>query len=182
MSQIHGKQIKDNTVVKSFNGSTYSEQYLTTIDDTNIKLTIDTDSITHSISVGWTGSLPLERGGLNNTSFNNLEPLVVDLNRNAVISSGYKFNDNGDTQKDIWSANKIMDYYSQRKVIFTIGDGTNNIFNLNHELGTRFVIVQIFDLISGVQVEADIIRTDDNYVRVSFSNPPTLDEFSIVIS
>ena len=50
--KIHGKQILNNTIVKTFNGLTSSSQYLTTSDDNNVTLKIDSLSYTHSISVG----------------------------------------------------------------------------------------------------------------------------------
>lgn len=68
-----------------------------------------------------------------------------------------------------------------RKIEFTIGDGIKSEFILDHNLGTKFVIVQVFYTESGEGVEVGVHRFDSNNVKVSFSNPPTENEFSVVI-
>ena len=135
--KIKGKQIADGTVVKSLNGSLDSSQYLIPSNDSNITLDIVTplDSSTHSFVVGWQGHLPLERGGLNNSDFSESEILITKTS--SVISSGYRFNDQGNTSVDIWSANQIVTYIKSTKSVFNIGDGESNAFHLVHNSGTK---------------------------------------------
>lgn len=106
--KIHGKQIVNNTVLRSLNGSPGATQYLIPNSDSNIILDIisPVDSATHSFVIGWQGQLPLDRGGLNNSEFSESELLIA--NSDSVISSGYKINDNGSSDKDIWTADKIL--------------------------------------------------------------------------
>jgi hypothetical protein len=68
-----------------------------------------------------------------------------------------------------------------RKIEFVIGDGIETDFILDHNLGTKFVLVQIFESESGETIEASVTRIDNNNVRVSFNNAPSENEFSVVI-
>jgi hypothetical protein len=106
--KIHGKQIVSNTVLRSLNGSPGTTQYLIPNSDSNIILDIITpvNSPTHSFVIGWQGQLPLDRGGLNNSEF--IEGELLIANSDSVVSSGYKVNDSGFSNKDIWTADKIL--------------------------------------------------------------------------
>jgi len=68
-----------------------------------------------------------------------------------------------------------------RKIEFVIGDGIETDFILDHNLGTKFVLVQIFESESGETIEASVTRIDSNNVLVSFNNAPSENEFSVVI-
>jgi hypothetical protein len=68
-----------------------------------------------------------------------------------------------------------------RKIEFTIGDGLETEFILDHNLGTKFVLVQIFETESGENVETSITRIDNNNVKIAFTNAPSENEFSVVI-
>jgi len=138
--------ILSSTGIKSFNGSTASAQNLLITNDDNIELTIETldnsivgttsvTSAIHNLSINWTGILPIERGGLNNTVFTPNQILISNLN--SVVSSGYTFNDSGTGLKDIWSADKILKQISttavnKEKPIGLI-NGVNKIFLLLFE-------------------------------------------------
>jgi hypothetical protein len=180
--KIHGKQIINDTIVKTFNGSTYSNQYLTSVSDSNILLSIDSIQQIHSFSLVWQGQLPIDRGGLNNSIFSPSEVLILSPTASSVVSSGYKFNDNGETDNDIWSADKIIDYHKKKKSSFRVGDGHKTSFILNHNLGSRFVIVQIFETETGDSVETEVVRIDEDNVQVFFKNPPSLEEYCVVIT
>jgi len=106
--KVHGKQIVKNTVLRSLNGSPGSTQYLIPNSDSNIILDIisPVNSPTHSFVIGWQGQLPLDRGGLNNSNFIESELLIA--NSDSIISSGYIINDDGSSNKDIWTADKIL--------------------------------------------------------------------------
>lgn len=138
--------ILSSSGIKSFNGSTASAQNLIITNDSNIELDIETldssvvgtssvTSVIHNLSVNWTGILPMERGGLNNTVFTPNQILISNLN--SVISSGYAFNDDGTSVKDIWSADKILKQIStaavnKEKPIGLI-NGVNKVFLLLFE-------------------------------------------------
>ena len=126
--RINGKQIVDNTVVKTINGLTFSDQYITSNNDSNVTLTIATSGTTHSFTVGWTGSLPLNRGGLGNVSFTASQILIVNSTTSSVISSGKVFNDSGTSSSDVWSASKTIDYISSATL--TGARASNNVSNI----------------------------------------------------
>jgi hypothetical protein len=109
--KIHGKQLLDNTIVKTINGVTYSHQGITSSNDSNVTLSIVSGQ-THSFNLGWTGVLPVSRGGLSNSTFTASQILIIDSMTSSVISSGYLFNDAGTSAFDVWSANKIISYTS----------------------------------------------------------------------
>lgn len=123
--RVNGKQIIDDTVIKTINGLTFSDQYITSNNDSNVTLTVATSGSTHSLTVGWSGLLPISRGGLNNATFTASQILITSTN--SVISSGYIFNDIGTSSTDIWSAEKIDTKYLTQygDKIFATTSGTN---------------------------------------------------------
>lgn len=138
--RINGKQIVDDTVIKTINGLTFSDQYIISNSDSNVTLTIATSGSTHSLTVGWTGTLPLSRGGSNNTSFTASQILITSTN--SIISSGYKFNDSGTTSTDIWSANKVISYAltgSGTVSYITQFTGTNSIGSSGYTINDNTV-------------------------------------------
>lgn len=52
-------------------------------------------------------------------------------------------------------------------------DGINNVFSVVHNLGTRFLIVQIWDEANYELVNADIVSTDNDTVQVTFAVVPS---------
>ena len=78
----------------------------------------------------------MERGGLNNNNFTQNE--LVISGTNSIESSGYKIDDSGIGETDLWSAKKIIEYYNQNIISkeIPIGevDGLNSIFILSNEL------------------------------------------------
>lgn len=139
------------TGIKSFNGSTASVQTIKTSNDENIELSISilnemmsspvestTPNVTstiHNLAINWTGILPIERGGLNNTMFTPNQILISNLD--SIISSGYTINDLGTSNKDIWSAKKIINQLGNnninKEIPFGKIDGVNKIFILRFE-------------------------------------------------
>lgn len=68
-----------------------------------------------------------------------------------------------------------------RKFVDQIGDGVTLGWPITHNLGTREVTVQVYDASSYDTVEADVVRTSDNIVTVSFASPPPAQAFKVVI-
>ena len=61
-------------------------------------------------------------------------------------------------------------------------DGTNIIFNVVHNLGTRLLIVQIWDEANYELVYAEIVSTDNDTVQVTFEVvPPGTDNYLVHI-
>lgn len=130
------KVIQTSVGIGSLNGITASGQSLVVEGDDNLDMTINSLGKTHSISLSWTGLLPIERGGLNNSDFYNNELLISTSD--SIVSSGYTINDDGVTDKDIWSAEKVISYYKSNMVNKEtpsgLVDGVNSTFVLANQI------------------------------------------------
>ena len=132
--------------LNSFNGSTASSQTIAVYGDTNIGIgiskmeSVNPNSATHNLSITWTGILPINRGGLNNSVFTPNELLIT--NANSVVSSGYRINDAGTASSDIWTAAQIIQQMGSSTANKETAinketpagsiNGTNNVFILAH--------------------------------------------------
>ena len=64
----------------------------------------------------------------------------------------------------------------------TIGDASNTSFTVNHALGTKDVMVQLYDGSSGATVVAQVVRDDANNITVSFNTAPTDDDVIVLVN
>jgi len=67
------------------------------------------------------------------------------------------------------------------KVSADLGDNAATSFQITHNLGTRDVVVNVYDNATFDTVEADVVRTDTDNVTVSFTVIPSAAEFRAVI-
>ena len=72
-------------------------------------------------------------------------------------------------------------FVSLKKFSASIGDGSNTSYTVNHALGSRDVIVQLYDNSSYDTVIADVIRTDTNNVTISFTVAPSTNDIRVLI-
>lgn len=63
----------------------------------------------------------------------------------------------------------------------TIGNGTNTSYALAHNLGTRDVIVLIYDTTTYEQVYADVVMSSTTEVTVTFAVAPATNAYRVVI-
>lgn len=68
-----------------------------------------------------------------------------------------------------------------KKVSASVGNGTNTSFAVTHSLGTRDVIVNVYDNATYDTVECDVVRTDTNNVTVSFATAPASNAYRVVV-
>lgn len=59
------------------------------------------------------------------------------------------------------------------------GSVTN--FNVNHNLGTRDVVVQIYDVSTNDTINADVVRSSINQVQITFSSAPGSSSFRVLV-
>jgi hypothetical protein len=71
---------------------------------------------------------------------------------------------------------------TNREYKASIGNGTATTFELTHNLGTRDVIVQLFDNSTFDTVYADVVRTTTNTVDISFTLAPSLNDIRVLIT
>ena len=63
----------------------------------------------------------------------------------------------------------------------SFGDGVNTSYAIVHSLGTLDVIVQIYVVATGVQIECDVTHTDTNTVTLDFAAVVTTNQYRVVI-
>jgi hypothetical protein len=68
------------------------------------------------------------------------------------------------------------------KYVANIGDGTNVLYTVNHGLGTRDVKVTVYrNATPWDDVIVDVARPDVNNITVTFSTPPTTNQFRVEV-
>jgi hypothetical protein len=157
----------------SLNGLTASNQKLIASGDENIDIDVNSSGFTHSINLTWTGILPIERGGLNNSDFSEGELLIPDDGK--IISSGYTINDDVDSDSNLWSANRIKleiknetDIFSYKEKPIGLVDGLNSEFYLENTPadGTEHIFL------NGLLQNFDYDYTLEDNKIIFFEAPP----------
>lgn len=74
----------------------------------------------------------------------------------------------------------LTDTYT-KKVSASVGNGSLTSIPVTHNLGTKDVIVNIYDNSTDETVEADVVRTSTSVVTVSFSSAPTTNQYRVVV-
>jgi len=69
-----------------------------------------------------------------------------------------------------------------RSFVTSIGNGSLTTIDVLHYLGTRDVIVQIYDNSTYDTVFADVVRTDTSKVTVSFTSAPTTNAYRVLVT
>ena len=64
----------------------------------------------------------------------------------------------------------------------TIGDGSATAIAVSHMLGSRDVIVQLYDTSSYETVLADVVRTDTNRITITFGAAPASVDVTVLVS
>ncbi len=70
--------------------------------------------------------------------------------------------------------------FSNRKYVATFGDATNTAYTITHNLGTRDLIIQLYDAATYDTIYADVARTSTTQATVTFSRPPGANAIRIV--
>jgi len=72
--------------------------------------------------------------------------------------------------------------YGVRKLATLIGNNLATTFNIDHNFGTRALVVQIFQTGTPfAQIEADVEHTSTNRTTIKFASAPGTDEYEVVI-
>ena len=64
----------------------------------------------------------------------------------------------------------------------SIGDGSTMAYPVTHNLGSKDVIVQLYDVSSFDTVYADVVRTSTEVVTVTFAVAPISNDIRVLIS
>ena len=63
-----------------------------------------------------------------------------------------------------------------------IGDGTATSIAVTHSLGTRNVMVQLYDASTYENVYAEVVRTSTTVVTIDFNTAPANDDVMVLVS
>ena len=124
-----------------------------------------------TLNSNYTGSSPSENGG-------------IEVERGTVTNVALRWNET----TDIWELTKDGSNYYEIQTVgestyaTTIGDNSNTSFTVTHNLGTKDVIVQLYDLSSNDTVYADVVRTSTSVVTVSFGSAPATNDIRVLVS
>jgi len=84
---------------------------------------------------------------------------------------------------DQWTAtNDGTNYHAiTRKFTSTVGNGTLTQVPVTHNLGSRTVVVNVYDSATYDTVECDVVRTSDTVVTLGFTVAPASGAYTVVI-
>jgi hypothetical protein len=68
-----------------------------------------------------------------------------------------------------------------KKFSADVGDGVATSYDVDHNLGTKDAVVQVYDNATNDTVEVDVVRTNTNRVTISFGSAPSEDAYRVVV-
>lgn len=98
-----------------------------------------------------------------------------------TLISQAELNTGTDTTARLISAERIATWYTTKTFAQSIGDGTNTTYNIDHNLNSRDVIVQVYDAATYEEVEVDVTRSTVNRVIIGFTSAPSLSSYRVVV-
>lgn len=131
-----------------------------------------------------------------NTEIIELADNTIILNSNATGSASQdagievERGDNPNTSiiwnetSDTWTlTNNGTNYHNiVRKYAANVGNSASTQFTVTHNLGTRDVVVNVYDNSTYETVEVDIARTTTSAVTVTFAAAPSTDAYRVVVT
>ena len=68
-----------------------------------------------------------------------------------------------------------------RKYAVAVGDGTSTSIAVTHSLGTLDVVVGVYTVSGGAEVECDVVHTSTSVVTLTFATAPTAGQYRCVV-
>jgi hypothetical protein len=146
--------------------------------------TINTETINLADNIitlnsNYAGASPSENAGIEverGTADNNVSILWDEsIDRWTFTNDGVTFN-------NILLTSDIATTVTDREYAASIGDGVTTAYTVIHNLGTRDVMVQLYDNSSFDTVYADITRTLTDRITVTFATAPTTNDIRVLIT
>lgn len=177
---------------------TTNEVTVTTNDTEGANITIglpDDVTITNNLNVG--GNLNVT-GSINavSTTEINIQDNKINLNSNfntgtPTADAGIKVNRGDEADVELtwdetdnrWelSNDGVYSHAIARKFVQTIGNGSATSIAVTHNLGTKEVTVQVYDVSNDQTVETDVTRTSSSVVTIGFAEAPATGAYRVVI-
>jgi hypothetical protein len=121
------------------------------------------------------------------TANTNINAHILDISE-AHTASAIKYLNSGiipgvfDVQAALDLLAGMVASSTARKYATSVGNGSAFSFLINHQFGTRDVIVQVYSTTAPFeQAECDVEATDINNVTIRFATPPTTNQFRAVV-
>ena len=76
----------------------------------------------------------------------------------------------------------VVTYKIARSFAANIGDGSATSIAVTHDLGTKDIIVQLYDVSSYETVYADVVRTNNKQVTMTFATAPAANDVRVLIT
>ena len=124
-------------------------------------LSVDTIDLTSASGNGVSGQLPIANGGTNAAT-------EADARNTLAATSATGLTTSTPTLARVSGQ--------------TIGNGADTSFTVVHNLGTRDVLVQVYDANTWDTVITDVVRTNTNQIDVSFSTAPAAGAYRVVVT
>lgn len=141
--------------------------------------TINTETINLADNIitlnsNYAGSTPTENAG-------------IEVERGTLDNVGLTWNESTDgwefkAYDHASPSPSLQTYKIPRTYSTSIGDGSAQSFTVTHNLGTKLIIVQLFDTSSGETVYADVVRASDNTITITTATVPATSDITVLIS
>jgi len=154
----------------------------------------DDVTITNNLTVGGNLNVTGTINSVNTETVNivdNKINLNTDFTGSPTVNAGIRV-ERGDAadvellwneSSDSWTlTNNGTNYHAiTRKFTAVVGDGTTFQYPVTHNLGTREVVVNVYDSTTYDTVECDVVRTSDTVVTLGFTAAPASGAYTVVI-
>jgi hypothetical protein len=154
----------------------------------------DDVTITNNLNVGGNLNVTGTINSVNTTQVNivdNVINLNTDFTGDPTVDAGIRVErgNAADVQlrwaetADQWEVtNDGTNYHAiTRKFTSTVGDGTLTQIPVTHNLGSRTVVVNVYDSATYDTVECDVVRTSTTVVTLGFTVAPASGAYTVVI-
>jgi len=154
----------------------------------------DDVTITNNLNVGGNLNVTGTINSVNTTQVNivdNKINLNTDFTGDPTVDAGIRVErgNSADVEllwnesSDKWTlTNDGTNYHAiTRKFTAVIGDGTTYQYPVTHNLGTREVVVNVYDTATYDTVECDVVRTSSTVVTLGFTAAPASGAYTVVI-
>ena len=154
----------------------------------------DDVTITNNLNVGGNLNVTGTINSVNTTQVNivdNKINLNTDFTGTPTVNAGIRV-ERGDAadvellwneSSDSWTlTNNGTNYHEiTRKFTAVVGDGATFQYPVTHNLGTREVVVNVYDSATYDTVECDVVRTSTTVVTLGFTAAPASGAYTVVI-
>lgn len=108
----------------------------------------------------------------------------IEVERGDSTNVSLRWNEGSDIWEYTKDGSNFKTIQSVQESTFSssVGDGSATTIAVDHNLGTRDVIVQLYDASSYDTVIADVVRTTTNRVTLTFGAAPTTNDIKVLVT